>query len=76
MALNMFVLKTSEDDETVTYSYGTGPDDLSGVVTVEKRSNTPLGEKSLPGDAEIALRAIFRGKRKTGDWPSHYMYAA
>lgn len=76
MALSMFVLKTSEDDETVTYRYGDGPDELSGTVTIEKRSSTPVDEDSLAGDAKIALRAIFRGKRKDGEWPHHYTYAA
>lgn len=76
MALSMFVLKTAEDDETVTYGYGHGPDEISGTVMIEKRSNTPVNEESLPGGARIALRAIFKGKSKTGDWPHHYTYAA
>ncbi|SDE20764.1 hypothetical protein [Glycomyces harbinensis] len=76
MALSMFVLKTAEDEETVTYGYGDGPDALSGTVTIEKRSSTPVEEAALPGDAKIALRAIFRGRRTAGEWPHHYTYAA
>ncbi|MEU6251021.1 hypothetical protein [Glycomyces sp. NPDC047010] len=75
MALSMFVLKTAEDDETVTYGYGDGPDELSGSVTIAKESGAPV-EASLPGRAEIALRAIFKGRSRTGDWPHHYTYAA
>lgn len=76
MALLMFVLKTSEDDQTVTYRYGDGPDELYGTVAIAKRTGRPVDEESLPLGATIALRAIRRGKRKAGKWPHRYMYAA
>ncbi|MEV0145871.1 MULTISPECIES: hypothetical protein [unclassified Nonomuraea] len=76
MALLVFIIKTAETEETVTYGYGEGPDDLVGVVSIHKATGAPVNAYALPGQAQIALRAIFRGKSKTGDWPHHYTYAA
>jgi hypothetical protein len=76
MALLVFIIKTAETEETVTYGYGGCPDDLVGVVSLDKASGTPVNEDALPRQAQIALLAIFRGKSKTGDWPHHYTYAA
>ncbi|MGP3960740.1 hypothetical protein ACTWPT_32490 [Nonomuraea sp. 3N208] len=76
MGLLVFIIKTAETEETVTYGYGGGPDDLVGVVSLHKATCTPEDEDALPREARIALRAIFRGKSKTGDWPHYYTYAA
>jgi hypothetical protein len=76
MGLLVFIIKTAETEETVTYGYGGGPDDLVGVVSIHKATGTPVDEDALPGQARIALRAIFRGRSKTDDWPHHYTYAA
>ncbi|WP_049561752.1 hypothetical protein [Nonomuraea sp. SBT364] len=76
MGLLIFVIKTAETEETVTYGYGAGPGDLVGVVTVHKATGVPVGWDTLPGQARTALRAIFKGRSKTGDWPHHYTYAA
>lgn len=76
MALLVFIIKTAETEETVTYGYGGGPDDLVGVVSILKATGAPLNDDDLPRQAQIALRAIFSGKSKTGDWPHHYTYAA
>ncbi|MCG5220876.1 hypothetical protein [Streptosporangium sp. KLBMP 9127] len=76
MGLSIFIIKTAETEETVTYGYGGGSDDLVGAVSIHKASGTPVDEDALPGQARVALRAIFRGKSKTGDWPHHNTYAA
>ncbi|GAA3608566.1 hypothetical protein GCM10022419_111880 [Nonomuraea rosea] len=76
MGLLIFVSKATETGETVTYEYGAGPDDLVGVVSIHKATGTPVDEDALPEQARVALRAVFRGRSKTGDWPHHYTYAA
>jgi hypothetical protein len=76
MALHVFVVKTDETDETVTYGYGGGPDELDGSVSIDKATGVPVDEAALPGRARIAVRAVYRGKAKSGDWPHHYTYAA
>ncbi|GAA3178342.1 hypothetical protein [Nonomuraea roseoviolacea] len=60
----------------MTYEYGEGPDDLVGVVSIHKATGAPVDKDALPRQAQLALRAIFKGKSKTGDWPHHYTYAA
>jgi hypothetical protein len=76
MAVLLCVKKISEDQDQMTYEYGPDPDHPQGYITLLKSTGRPVNEDDITGAGILAYRAIYAGKKRTGDWPNEYTHAS
>lgn len=77
MAIASFlILKLSEDEDTVVYGYGEGPDDITGTVEFHVETGEVLSKSEDSERAKIVAGFMPFRRRKTGAWPHHHTFAA
>ena len=69
MAAIIDFVKVGEDDETVTYRYGTSRR-FDRAVTIGKADRRPrMDERDFTEMTSLALSGILRAYRERGSWP-------
>ncbi|WP_460498341.1 hypothetical protein [Glycomyces tarimensis] len=76
MAIQLFIKKLSEEADTVTYGYGSGPDELEGQITLRKDTGKSADGTEPSGIELRAFHVVHRARRRSGRWPEHYNYVA
>jgi hypothetical protein len=77
MAITSFlILKLSEDDDSVVYGYGDGPESIEGTVEFDKDTTEVLRKSEDSSRSQIVSGFMPFRRRKTGSWPHHHTFAA